>query len=48
MPKKKTHPVSTHRSKFKRIAKLCQSEIKTGGKARAKAVGKCMRREFKK
>lgn len=39
---------SAHIKKFAKIARKCQAEVKTGGKARAKAVGKCMKREFKK
>jgi hypothetical protein len=40
--------MSAHRKKFSRIAKKCQAQVKSGGKARAKAVGACMKKEFKK
>lgn len=39
---------ASHRAKFKKIAKACQAKVSVGGKARAKAVGKCMKAEFKK
>ena len=39
---------SAHMKKFAKIAKSCQAKIKVGGKARAKAVGKCMKAAFKK
>ncbi len=40
--------MSAHRAKFSKIAKKCQAQVKVGGKARAKAVGKCMKAAFKK
>ena len=40
--------MSAHRAKFAKIAEKCQAQVKSGGKARAKAVGKCMKKEFKK
>ena len=39
---------SAHMKKFAKIAKTCQAKVKVGGKARAKAVGKCMKAAFKK
>ena len=39
---------SAHIKKFAKIAKKCQAAVKVGGKKRAKAVGACMKKEFKK
>lgn len=45
--KRKSAKKSAHVKKFAEIASACQAEVTTTGKARAKAVGKCMKREFK-
>lgn len=42
------HKKSAHLKKFAKIAKLCQMQVVGGGKGRAKKVGACMKREFKK
>lgn len=39
---------SAHIAKFKKVAKACQAKVKAHGKARFKALGKCMKAGFKK
>ncbi len=50
MAKRRHHSakMKAHMAKFKKIAKSCQREVSVGGKARAKAVGRCMKAAFKK